>query len=154
PDSAFPLLSSVGVNRPNYAVEGYSTNNWVHSQTYNAGDVAAVRNGKHEWKMGFDYMRQLVKDYSYTTLGTYTFAAGTPAANPLPLRFSQTFGVADFRYGQTVASGFLQDDAHLMPRLTLNAGLRYEYQSITRDKNNFAPRVGLAWDIKGDGRTV
>lgn len=154
PDSAFPLLSSVGVNRPNYSVEGYSTNNWVHSQTYNAGDVAAVRTGKHEWKMGFDYMRQTVKDYSYTALGTYTFAAGPPAANPLPLRFSQTFGVAGFRYGQTVASGFLQDDAHLLPRLTLNAGLRYEYQSITRDKNNFAPRLGLAWDITGNGRTV
>jgi carboxypeptidase family protein len=27
-------------------------------------------------------------------------------------------------------------------------------QGIPRDKNNFAPRVGIAWDIKGDAKTV
>ncbi|MDX6560110.1 MAG: hypothetical protein QOF72_3159 [Blastocatellia bacterium] len=27
-------------------------------------------------------------------------------------------------------------------------------QGFPRDKNNFAPRVGLAWDIKGDAKTV
>ncbi|HEX8069885.1 MAG TPA: TonB-dependent receptor [Pyrinomonadaceae bacterium] len=27
-------------------------------------------------------------------------------------------------------------------------------QGFPRDKNNFAPRVGLAWDVKGDGKTV
>ncbi|HEV2762536.1 MAG TPA: TonB-dependent receptor, partial [Pyrinomonadaceae bacterium] len=27
-------------------------------------------------------------------------------------------------------------------------------QGFPRDKNNFAPRAGLAWDITGDGRTV
>ena len=27
-------------------------------------------------------------------------------------------------------------------------------QGFPRDKNNWAPRLGLAWDIKGDGKTV
>jgi hypothetical protein len=48
----------------------------------------------------------------------------------------------------------VQDDVKLSPRLTLNAGLRYEVQSVTTDRNNFAPRLGLAWDVRGDGRTV
>lgn len=154
PDSAFPLQPSVQVSRPSYSTEGFSTNNWVHSQTYTVGDVAALRRGRHEWKAGFEYMRQFAKDYSFTPFGTYTFAAGPPVANQQPLRYTQTFGAADFRYGQAVASGFIQDDAHLTPRLTMNAGLRYEYQSITRDKNNFAPRLGLAYDLRGDGKTV
>lgn len=154
PDSAFPLTPSVQISRPNYSVSGYSTVNWVHARSYNVADVVAFRRGRHEWKFGVDYLRQHVKDYSYTPFGTYTFAAGPPTPNQQPLRYSQTFGAADFRYGQTVVAAFAQDDVHLSPRLTLNAGLRYEYQSVTGDSNNFAPRLGLAWDVKGNGRTV
>jgi hypothetical protein len=154
PDSAFPLESSVQISRPNYSTEGFSGMNWVHARTYNVADVVAFRRGIHELKFGIDYVRQLVKDYSFTPFGTYTFAAGPPVPGQQPLRYNQTFGAADFRYGQTVAAGFVQDDAHLSRSLTLNMGLRYEYQSITADRNNFAPRLGLAWDVKGDGRTI
>ncbi len=80
---------------------------------------------------------------------------------------------------------FINDSYRVRPRLTLNAGLRYEYNSppvdaedraniydvVTRnlvpvgtngvprsgfdpDKNNFAPRVGFAWTIGDDAKTV
>ena len=42
----------------------------------------------------------------------------------------------------------------MTPRLTLNLGLRYDYQSIVPDKNNFGPRVGFAFDASGDGKTI
>lgn len=154
PDSAFPLVSSVGISRPSYSTEGYSTNNWVHAKTYDIGDVIAFRRGNHQWKAGFNYIRQIVKDYSFTPLGSYTFAAGPPTPNQQPLRYSQTFGTADFRYGQTVASAFVQDDVRLSSHLSLNLGLRYEMQSVTQDRNNFAPRLGMAWDVNGNGKTI
>ncbi len=65
---------------------------------------------------------------------------------------------------------FLQDDWRVTPRLTLNLGVRYEYQrnpdainvnpllpqtaNKVSDKNNFGPRIGFAFDVTGDGKTA
>jgi Carboxypeptidase regulatory-like domain/TonB dependent receptor len=79
-------------------------------------------------------------------------------------------------------AGYIQDDWRVTQRLTLNLGVRYEYvtplseandllanfdpargflqlgkntdQMWNPDKNNFAPRVGFAWDVTGNGKTV
>jgi Carboxypeptidase regulatory-like domain len=75
-------------------------------------------------------------------------------------------------------AGFLQDDWRLTPRLTVNIGLRYELNTVVHDRdgqmgnfdpirglvqtnnpyngdhNNFAPRLGFAWDMFGTGKTV
>ena len=72
---------------------------------------------------------------------------------------------------------FWQDSWKIQPNLTLNYGLRYDVEfppkftppnalalqaynalglqkGIQTDKNNFQPRIGLAWDPHGDGKTV
>jgi hypothetical protein len=38
--------------------------------------------------------------------------------------------------------------------LTLNLGVRYDYQSLLDDYNNLGPRAGFVWNPKGDGATV
>lgn len=69
-------------------------------------------------------------------------------------QFSQVLGVNDLRSGQTLTSLFVQDDFRLTNQLTLNAGLRHDYQSIIKDRNNFGPRLGFAYDVLGKGATV
>src|SRR4030095_13577471 len=77
-----------------------------------------------------------------------------PPAAPHPCASRQSFGPADLRYGQNQASAFAQDELRIAPRLTASLGLRYEAQSITDARTNFAPRAGLTWDATGDEKTV
>ena len=86
--------------------------------------------------------------------------------------FNQGFGVLGLVMTTNDFNAFVQDDWRVSPRVTLNLGLRYEYQqnpsAITTninpaipgtankvsDKNNFGPRFGFAYDVNGDGKTV
>ena len=47
---------------------------------------------------------------------------------------------------------FVQDDWRIRPNVTLSTGLRYEIQNDLGDHTDFAPRVGLAWGLDGNGK--
>jgi hypothetical protein len=84
--------------------------------------------------------------------------------------FSQGIGPSAFTFATVDYAAFVQDAWHVAPRVTLNLGLRYEYQqmpdpqipnsleartaSFPADKNNWGPRIGVNWDARGDGNTV
>jgi TonB dependent receptor len=154
PDSATPLSTSSAIVVPNYLQEGYSTYSWVHGNSEQMADVYAL---VHRWqsiKLGGELEILRVKDYSYSPLGTYSYHTAADFMNQNPYQYAQTYGTAYIRYGQQAFNVFVQDDVKLRPNLTFNVGLRYEFQSITSSGRNFGPRLGLAWDVNGDGRTV
>src|SRR6266850_941463 len=110
--------------------------------------------------------------------------AGLPAFSPLqtyglgiPQSFVQGIGNPHDAFHNTPLAFYVQDSWRLRRNLTLNYGLRYDVeltkefpasnsiaaaaqralhitQGIPRDKNNVAPRLGIAWDPTGDGKTV
>jgi Carboxypeptidase regulatory-like domain len=47
---------------------------------------------------------------------------------------------------------FAQDDYKFRPNITMSFGLRYEMQNNLGDHHDFAPRVGIAWGIDGNGK--
>ena len=83
--------------------------------------------------------------------------------------YNQGFGQPRFELTTTDFAFFAQDDWRVTPRLTLNLGLRWEYEKFPQpflvnpalpqtgnrpsDKNNFGPRIGFAVDLSGDGKT-
>jgi hypothetical protein len=95
----------------------------------------------------------------------------------VPQVFIQGIGNPHDAFANNTVGAFIQDSWRLLPNLTLNYGVRYDVeftpvfpaindisqkaqdvlgitQGIPRDTNNVAPRVGLAWDPRRDGKTV
>ena len=63
-----------------------------------------------------------------------------------------SFGINSYELSQWLYTGFLQDSIRLRPDLTVDLGLRYDRQTLTGSKGNFAPRVGFGWHPGGNSR--
>ena len=160
-----------------------------HNHTFKFG-VDMVNN--------YDFTNVLNNDpngyYTYTYLGNYfadiyshlngkaadscnsagsQFATATLSAvgtDPCYTSYGQSYGPPVFAISTMDYGYYAQDNWKLTPRLTVELGLRYDYESIPAppipnsaipqtanrpsDKNNFGPRLGFAYDVYGDGKTV
>lgn len=154
PSDTQPLSPSVGGVRPGYSTEGFSAVSTLQIRLYQASDQVSVQLGRHAMRAGGEVVHQRYAEFQATPLGEYRFAPGPPVAGEIPQQYTQRFGVADLRYRDTRAALFLQDDWTVGSKLTLNLGVRYEYQESVGDANNIAPRFGVVVDPRGTGRTV
>ncbi|HJZ82950.1 MAG TPA: TonB-dependent receptor [Pyrinomonadaceae bacterium] len=163
----------------------------------------------HTFKFGGDYASVNIPSavFELNFSGLYNFG-GLPASNVnaafvgapdftpvqqyglgLPTNYIQGFGNPVSKINNKPIAWFAQDSWKIGRRITLNYGVRYDYeitqqvvpvgvtdplsgiklsandilaaqdavgvqQGFPRDKNNFAPRVGIAWDVNGDQKTV
>jgi hypothetical protein len=117
-------------------------------------DAVSYVVGPHSLKIGGDFqrIRSTFIDLSDAS-GTFNFdTAGDFLANT-PSRFRQNFQTESIQRN-TYMGFFVQDEWRLKPNLTMSYGLRYENESIIRDRNNFGPRFALAYDPFRSGKTV
>jgi outer membrane receptor protein involved in Fe transport len=114
---------------------------------------------------------QFISDYvaAVNAFPTPVCLSGATAV-PCYTTVAQGFGPTAFKFGTIDYGAFVQDDWRVSSRFTFNLGLRYEYQKLPRpqipnpilpqsgvfpsDRNNFGPRLGVAWDLTGRGKTV
>jgi hypothetical protein len=115
------------------------------------------------------------------SLGTYSFANLRALMENRPTSFIGLTPAANFQreWPFWLAGGYVQDEFHAHERVTVTAGLRYEFMTMPIDQgghdsalvnltdrtattgrlyegadyDNFSPRFGVAWDATGDGRT-
>jgi hypothetical protein len=161
---------------------------------YQVLDAVTFFAGAHSIKVGMDinYVREDIENlfqgggvYSYSSLQNIAADCPQGSAGCAPLldanrgRHYQSFAQAfDLRSGHTGDALFhttdynfyIQDTWRVSRPLTLNLGLRYEYQKLpqpeqsnpaypltqrfAQDKNNFGPRLGFTYDIGGNHQTV
>ncbi|HSZ19020.1 MAG TPA: carboxypeptidase regulatory-like domain-containing protein [Candidatus Acidoferrum sp.] len=182
-------ILGTSTNRPQY----FSPNPY-----YDFQDSVSILKGKHTFKFGGDFTHIEADSAIYVDgRGLFQFAGGGTAgvtdcggsSCPLEDYFAGQphlgqllTGNAQIKLTWMNTAGFIQDDWHISPKVTVNMGLRYEYASPMNDANghlgnfdpvlgmvqqgrgigsiwngdhrDFEPRLGLAWDVSGKGTTV
>jgi outer membrane receptor protein involved in Fe transport len=117
--------------------------------------------GEHFFKAGIDYSHAHIDGYVPQNFdGAFVFLTDAPfdAANQAtyPFIYQVATGNPNFAISNDIWGLFVQDQWRVNPRLTLNVGLRWDYENqvyVKHDWQNFGPRVHFAWDPTGQGRT-
>jgi hypothetical protein len=158
--------------RSNAAQFNYVNPNYRLSVDSAASYVTSGLGGSHSFKFGIQFMRSLFRQvYNMNADHQLFFDNGRPAFVRV---FNTPLNQANYLHQ---FAWFAQDAWTIRERLTLNLGLRYEYvlgvippqqadaggfigaRNIPEIRNvpNFkdlAPRFGLSWDVRGNGKTV
>ncbi len=201
PQFAFPTI--------NNGLAGFTTGTigLRGALTWQVTDIVTVIRGAHSFKIGAEYRLLFGNNFqTQTPSGSFTFPqalTGNPQAQTgtgsgfatfligAVSNSSVTTHIGESEKGYSL-SGFVQDDWRLTRRLTVNLGLRYDYQQPPYERNNgltnfnpaavdpksgllgrttfagvdfgrspfspdyknFSPRVGFAYDLTGNSRTV
>lgn len=152
--------------------------------SFQYSDDLTILKGAHSIKLGGRFERtQFNTDSRNRVNGQYRFGGIEEFLTNDPNRFRAQFPGSDTVRGhrQWISGLYVQDTWNLSRRLTLDLGLRWESATVPSEvngkvanlqtirdtevrvggplfdnpsKDNFMPRVGLAWDVFGTGRTV
>jgi hypothetical protein len=196
PGRPFGMIDVAGMsligNSPEIPLGDFST-------VYQIQDQISRTTGRQTLKFGGEFRRiQSNGPLDFTVNGLYSFQDLSPFGFPvrsnnpalefflqaLPLSYvgsvpSMSDSHRDYR--QSVVSGFAQDFLRVTSRLTVNAGLRYDFYSNPTEAHGrlsvirnpatdsgptvgqvfagtprdlLSPQLGFAWAVSGDGKTV
>ena len=137
-----------------------------YTHVYDLSENLSTQFGSYSYSSSIiDYFSDFNKPNSCTD-------SKTGNAIPCYSSFSQSFGPLGFHFTTNDYAFFGQDDWKVLPRLSVSLGLRWEYEQLPNpfsnlvnplvsqtgklpsDQNNFGPRIGFAWDLRGDGKQV
>jgi hypothetical protein len=117
-------------------------------------DIATLTDSAHTWRFGAGFKPRFYRFTDATNFGgTFIFPNLAAFAAQRPMLFQINQGNPRGSFSQHEAWSFIQDEIKLRQNLNLTLGLRYDWQAKLGDRNNFAPRLGMAY-APGDRKTV
>jgi TonB dependent receptor-like, beta-barrel len=177
----FPYLQISGFS--NFSLgHGTHTNSTI-AGSFDLVDNISYLRGKHSFKFGGEFIYARIHDLTYAdSEGRIKFGSLQDYLLGIPANGRLLVGQPLVQGRDGFFAGFFQDDWRATKTLTLNLGLRYEYAMpswelnhlygnflpnlglvqagvqvpslVNNDYREFSPRVGLAWDVTGNGKTV
>jgi len=105
----------------------------VIQNNYNLYDTVSYVRGRHSFRFGGDLSHQQINQEGFHFLGLSAFLDVPDFLLGNVLESEDLVGQTDRAWRAWNAGAFAQDDVKLMPRLTLNLGLRYERQGPIAD---------------------
>ncbi len=118
-------------------------------------DTISFTRGNQEWKTGASINHvSLNSELRDGFGGIYTFRTVDDFLAGRPAFLRQSFGNPNTRFAVTNFGAFVQNRWQASKNLTLNLGLRYDIEKLPTpfrtDKNNFSPRLGIAFSPSKD----
>jgi hypothetical protein len=144
-----PLTQFPSIKTNQYASFGAGGYSRTRDGHYILNDAMVLQMGRHTLSIGGEFMRYAYSSYKPGVLsGSFNFTGGftaVPGQNgygfadlllglPATTTISTTNTV--FHYNLNYFAGYLQDDYRISSRLTVNLGLRYEFDGPPVEKNN------------------
>jgi hypothetical protein len=204
------ITDPVNFGMPEVLIDGFSSLGGNHSwplyttpnTTWQFVDNVSWVHNRHTLRFGgearYGKTQNLRDRYGKTQIrfrGCFALCTTNPVPDPIDTTPLEDFLAGDPGRGRLFLGNsrrevsiksfgaFVQDEWRISPRLTLNAGVRYDLNTVIKeahnllgnfdpavgliqvgvngvhdpyngDHNNFAPRAGLIWDPWGNGKTV
>jgi hypothetical protein len=177
-DFGLPKISTTGfsvIGATNSVPRSRVDSNWHFIDNY------SWKSGRHDVKFGYEFRRttiQVVQDNTFR--GKLSFSDLSSFLQGVPSSGKEAQGDSLRHTVENNHGFYIQDSFRVTPRLTANFGMRWDYFGVVKEKNNlfyrfdptgagnvapagqlydkdlnnFAPRVGVAYDVTGKGRTV
>jgi hypothetical protein len=136
----------------------------MFTDPYHAIYASTITKNDHTIKAGVDGMFVDFRYIRYTgpSTGSYSFATLDAYQRGQYTTYSQSFGEDLIDRYHSYISGYVQDSWNASDRLTLNYGIRYDLEFLSKyqgleygsDTNNFGPRFALSYDLTGKDKTL